>query len=65
MKTYQEFLNWAAIVTNNRFERDDCAWADSEYAMNQTAAWLYDKTVYDVYHDIKEVIETRFGKESV
>lgn len=61
MKTYQEFLIWAATVTNFRYEKGCCGWADAEYAMTETAAWMYNKTVYDVYHDIKAEIESRFG----
>lgn len=65
MKTYDEFLTWAAEYHYNRWMMDtegtEVAWGGLSHSVINTASAIYGHPHFDIYHAFKARLEQLYG----
>ena len=62
MISYDEFLNWAAGDTWERWEQDLVGWHGLLGDVTRTASAVYGQPRFEVHHDIWNRVEATYGK---
>lgn len=61
MKTYTEFIEWAAQRSLEEYQKDDASrsvsWGASDLGVLAAGAEIYGRTVYDINQDIRARLE--------
>lgn len=61
MKTYTEFIEWAAHRSLEEYQKDDAsrsvAWGASDLGVLEAGAAIYGRAVYDINQDIRARLE--------
>lgn len=61
MKSYDEFLTWAAEKSYNDWTADLVSWGGSQSPVIETGAAIYNRPVYNVAESIRTRVNAMYG----
>lgn len=61
MKSYDQFLTWAAELSYDDWVNDRVSWGDSQSLVVQLGAVIYNRPIYNVAESIRTRVNAMYG----